>query len=178
MMELGLEICQMSSERNDNDESASEKENWVKMLSVLYKMKANIREYLKQNVNNEKTYYYNKINEVVCTSIDQTLSKICDYITLPIILTILTERIKVYEITFGELKKMLMEMRFSLNISETMLQKIKNLLTKYVMRQFNEYKELRYQGKMFRKGKKCAFCHALIRTLKDKEDLMLEMFYC
>jgi hypothetical protein len=55
MMELGLEICQMSSERNDNDESASEKENWVKMLSVLYKMKANIREYLKQNVNNEKT---------------------------------------------------------------------------------------------------------------------------
>ena len=178
MMELGLEICQMSSERNDNDENASEKENWVKMLSVLYKMKANIREYLKQNVNNEKTYYYNKINEVVCTSIDQTLSKICDYITLPIILTILTERIKVYEITFGELKKMLMEMRFSLNISETMFQKIKNLLTKYVMRQFNDYKELRCQGKMFMKGKKCAFCNALIRTLKEKEDLTLEMFYC
>ena len=28
------------------------------------------------------------------------------------------------------------------------------------------------------KGKKCAFCNAFIRTLKEKEDLTLEMFYC
>ena len=44
------------------------------------------------------------------------------------------------------------------------------------MKQFNEYRELRCQGKMFGKVKKCAFCQAVIKNVKD--DLTLEMFRC
>ena len=178
-VEQGISICQTASDKIDPDDcNISTKKQWIKVLYTLYKNKSNISQYLKQNINNEKTYYYMKINEILNSSTELTLSRMCDYISLQNVLIIVEKDLQEFSITFGEFKQLLIKTIFSLNIMTPIFQKIKSMLRRFVMKMFYENKTLLSKGTMIRQKRKCALCNTYIKTFNDKENLLMHSFLC
>lgn len=150
-LNLGLSICQLASENEDMLDS------WVSLLEMLYKIKANIQSYVQQNTNNDKTYFYSKIRDSISESIEVTLEKMCEYVTLPLILEIVTEKIKGVIIGFKEFKKLLMRMLHSLSQMEIILTFVKKMLLKSVHQLFYKFKDVKLKGYCI-KLEKCNYC--------------------
>ena len=167
-LELGLSTCQLASENEDMIDS------WVSLLEMLYKIKANIQSYVQQNTNNDKTYFYTKIRDTISESIEITLEKMCEYVTLPLILEIVTEKIKGVIIGFKEFKKLLMRMLHSLSQMKNILTLVKKMLLKSVHQLFYKFKDVKLKGYCI-KLKKCSYCK---KQFANEEKCITISFKC
>lgn len=150
-LDLGISICQLISENKADEDS------WVELLETLYKLKINIQNYVQQNTNNDKTYFYTKIRDTFSESIELILSKMCEYVNLPLIIEIVTEKIKGVSIGFKEFKRLLSGMCYSLNQTENILFLIRKMLRKSICNSFENFLKIKINGSCIRLTQ-CSYC--------------------
>ena len=150
-LDLGISICQLISENEADGDS------WVELLETLYKLKTNIQNYVQQNTNNYKTYLYTKIRDTFSESIELILSKMCEYVNLPLIIEIVTEKIKGVSIGFKEFKRILSGMCYSLNQMENILYLIRKMLRKSIYNSFLIFSNIKKKGSCI-KLTTCSYC--------------------
>lgn len=125
--DLGIQICQCSSEACDK----SCEDIWLNLINCLYANLDRLNKYDSQFGNNELTFYYIQAKKKFGEGIELILSRICEYVKMPVVIDIMTEKCK--NVGMKEFKKLFTKTLSSFSRMTTVLNCARSLLNTTIL---------------------------------------------
>ena len=157
-IELGLGICQRCKITRKTEIDLVN-DYWLILINAIYSFQIGFEPEFNKNRNNYKTADYIKINDTLTETFELVLSKMSDYISLPLILDIMSE--KCGEAGFTKFKELNYLMFFNFRLRENMYKYMKNSIESRVNLEINNYLYERNKGH-FSNFYKCAECQEFL----------------
>ena len=157
-IDLGLGICQ-KSEKIRKKELDLVNDYWLLLINVIYSFQLNFIPEYNKNRNNYKTEDYIKIYNILDETFESILMTMTEYISLPLIIDVLTE--KCGELGISKIKKLNNMMFLNFRLSEKIFNLQKDLIESEINFEIDNYLYERNKGHS-NSILECAICNNFI----------------